>query len=48
MHARGPETGRPTSSAAVFEQFIPELQTSGAVINITTGGAWRSSAHRLP
>ena len=41
LHARDPETGRPTASAAVFDQFVPELRASGAVINITTGGSTR-------
>src|SRR5262245_5044285 len=39
LHARDPETGRPTPSPEVFAQFLPEITArSDAVINITTGG----------
>jgi uncharacterized protein (DUF849 family) len=39
LHARDPETGRPTPDPAVFAQFLPEIKASGdVVINITTGG----------
>ena len=40
LHARVPETGRPTASAEVFKAFLPRIkQATGAVINISTGGA---------
>src|SRR6187549_3493925 len=39
LHARDPETGRPTPSAAVFKQFLPQIhEATDAIINITTGG----------
>jgi len=39
LHARDPETGRPTPDPAVFEQFLPAIKAGcDAVINITTGG----------
>ena len=39
LHARNPEDGRPTPSAEVFMQFLPQLHTkTDAVINISTGG----------
>ena len=39
LHARDPETGRPTPDPDVFMQFLPRIkQQSGAVVNITTGG----------
>jgi len=39
LHARDPETGRPTPDPAVFERFLPEIAAaSDVVINITTGG----------
>ena len=39
LHARDPETGRPTPDPAVFMQFLPVIkQSTDAVINITTGG----------
>jgi uncharacterized protein (DUF849 family) len=40
LHARDPETGRPTPSTDVFRQFLPRIkQSTDAVINISTGGA---------
>jgi uncharacterized protein (DUF849 family) len=40
LHARDPIDGRPTPSADVFMQFLPQIkQASDAVINITTGGS---------
>ncbi len=40
LHARDPETGRPTADPAVFMQFLPRIkQRCDAVINITTGGS---------
>ena len=39
LHARDPETGRPTPDPAVFMQFLPVIkQSTDAVLNITTGG----------
>ncbi len=39
LHARDPETGRPTPDPAVFMQFLPRIkQACEAVVNITTGG----------
>lgn len=39
LHARDPQTGRPTPDPEVFMQFLPRIkQSSDAVINITTGG----------
>jgi uncharacterized protein (DUF849 family) len=40
LHARDPETGQPTPDPEVFLRFLPRIKAStGAVINITTGGA---------
>ena len=42
LHARDPETGAPTPDVAVFEQFVPRIQTAtNAIVNITTGGSAR-------
>jgi 3,5-dioxohexanoate:acetyl-CoA acetone transferase len=39
LHARDPETGRPTPDPDVFARFLPEIrERTDAVINITTGG----------
>jgi uncharacterized protein (DUF849 family) len=39
LHAREPETGRPTPDPDVFARFLPEIfARTDAVINITTGG----------
>lgn len=39
LHARDPETGRPSAWADVFMQFLPKIaQGCDAVINLTTGG----------
>ena len=39
LHARDPETGRPTPDPAVFMRFLPVIkQSTDAVLNITTGG----------
>jgi uncharacterized protein (DUF849 family) len=39
LHARDPETGRPTPAPDGFMQFLPRIkQSTDAVINITTGG----------
>ncbi|MDQ3693809.1 MAG: 3-keto-5-aminohexanoate cleavage protein [Chloroflexota bacterium] len=40
LHARTPENGYPTPDPAVFAQFLPRIKANtGAIINITTGGA---------
>ena len=40
LHARNPEDGRPTPSADVYMQFLPQIAAqTDAVINITTGGS---------
>jgi len=39
LHARDPDTGRPTPDPAVFMQFLPGISAeTDAVINISTGG----------
>ncbi len=39
LHARDPETGAPSQDPSLFGQFLPRIkQTTGAVVNITTGG----------
>jgi uncharacterized protein (DUF849 family) len=39
LHARDPETGRPTPDPEVFAQFLPQIKAAcDVVINITTGG----------
>ena len=39
LHARDPETGRPTPSPALFQRFLPRIkQSTDAIVNITTGG----------
>ncbi len=39
LHARDPDTGRPTPTTNVFKAFLPRIkQATGAVINISTGG----------
>ena len=49
LHARDPETGKPTPSADVFMQFLPRIkQNTDAVVNISTGGGHGMSlAERL-
>jgi uncharacterized protein (DUF849 family) len=40
LHARDPETGKPTQDPAVFERFLPRIkQSTQAAINLTTGGS---------
>ncbi|WOI58388.1 3-keto-5-aminohexanoate cleavage protein [Palleronia sp. LCG004] len=40
LHARDPETGKPTQDPRAFEAFLPQIkQATGAVINLTTGGS---------
>src|SRR3984893_2045408 len=39
LHARDPKDGRPTPDPDVFMEFLPRIkQSTGAIINITTGG----------
>ena len=39
LHARDPETGRPTQDPAAFACFVPRIADScDAILNITTGG----------
>jgi uncharacterized protein (DUF849 family) len=40
LHAREPETGRPSSSPDHFDAFLPRIkQSCDAVLNLTTGGS---------
>ena len=40
LHARDPETGRPSSDVGVYRQFLPRIKSAtDAVINLTTGGS---------
>lgn len=40
LHARDPETGRPTQDPEMFMRFLPTIKRStNAVINLTTGGS---------
>lgn len=40
LHARDPETGRPSAEVAHFMAFLPEIKArTDAVVNITTGGS---------
>lgn len=40
LHARDPQTGKPSQDPALFRQFVPVIKEAcDAVINITTGGA---------
>ena len=50
LHARDPETGRPTQNPDLFMQFLPRIkQSTDAVLNLTTGGGLGStSAWRRP
>ncbi|MBN9010279.1 MAG: 3-keto-5-aminohexanoate cleavage protein, partial [Rhizobiales bacterium] len=42
LHARDPQTGRPTPDPAVFMQFLPVIkQSTDAILNITTGGGMK-------
>jgi uncharacterized protein (DUF849 family) len=39
LHARDPETGRPSQDPELFARFLPRIkQSTEAVVNITTGG----------
>ena len=40
LHARDPDTGKPTQDHEAFRKFLPRLkQATGAVLNLTTGGS---------
>lgn len=40
LHARDPDTGKPTQDPAAFERFLPRIKAStNAVVNLTTGGS---------
>jgi uncharacterized protein (DUF849 family) len=40
LHARNPENGQPDQSPEAFARFLPVIkQRTGAVVNLTTGGA---------
>lgn len=40
LHARNPDDGRPEQNVEAFMRFLPRLkQSTGAVINLTTGGS---------
>ncbi len=40
LHARDPENGQPIPDPAIFRKFLPKIKSrTGAIINITTGGA---------
>jgi uncharacterized protein (DUF849 family) len=44
LHARDPETGKPTPDPDIFMRFLPAIrQATDAVINITTGGGLNMS-----
>jgi uncharacterized protein (DUF849 family) len=49
LHARDPSTGKPDQSPEAFARFLPRIkQATGAVVNLTTGGAaWMSVAERV-
>jgi uncharacterized protein (DUF849 family) len=39
LHAREPETGKPTQEPEAFKRFLPQIKAgTDAIINITTGG----------
>lgn len=39
VHARDRQTGRPDQSIEAFAEILPSLKSTGAVINVTTGGS---------
>lgn len=44
LHARDPETGRPTPDPKVFMQFLPRIKEGcDAIVNITSGGSTKMS-----
>ncbi|WP_170386918.1 3-keto-5-aminohexanoate cleavage protein [Ruegeria atlantica] len=47
LHARDPDTGRPSADINVFRQFLPRIKdASDAVINLTTGGSSQMSVEQ--
>lgn len=47
LHARDPETGRPSSDIDVFRDFLPRIKNAcDAVINLTTGGSSQMSVEQ--
>ncbi|WP_050604381.1 3-keto-5-aminohexanoate cleavage protein [Ruegeria sp. 6PALISEP08] len=47
LHARDPETGRPSADINVFRQFLPRIKNAtDAVINLTTGGSSQMSVEQ--
>jgi len=47
LHARDPETGRPSADIEVYRQFLPRIKdTTDAVINLTTGGSSQMSVEQ--
>jgi uncharacterized protein (DUF849 family) len=49
LHARDPSNGMPDQSPEAFARFLPRIkQATGAVLNVTTGGAaWMSVSERV-
>ena len=48
LHARDPKDGRPSADPDLFMQFLPRIkQETGAILNITTGGAGMSLDQRI-
>ena len=43
LHARDPETGRPSPDPALFEGPVAAVREAGAVLNISTGGSAQMS-----
>ena len=43
LHARDPETGRPSPDPALFEVPVAAVREAGAVLNISTGGSAQMS-----
>jgi len=47
LHARDPETGRPSAEIDVYRQFLPRIKdATDAVINLTTGGSSQMSVEQ--
>lgn len=47
LHARDPDTGRPSPDPEVFLRFLPTIKAqTDAVVNITTGGSTRMSVEQ--
>jgi uncharacterized protein (DUF849 family) len=41
LHARDPQSGKPSSDPAIYKQFLPKIRAaSDVLINITTGGSF--------